>query len=149
MKIILAILFLTIEFSYSQTCIIVAKRHDSLFVGADTREGYKFYEYGSNKLLIDRLDTVCKIHKFQNIYFSLAGADPENLYAQMAQSCKNKNTLAEIADDFRKKGKSMRIKYLQGWKDTNYVEYKNRFNEFRELQAVFMVLKMVWQKYLE
>jgi len=66
--------------SFSQTCTLILRTDSAIFVGSDTRRT----TWGVNG--VSKYDTVCKIKKLGDVYFSISGLNIERAY-QIASRC--------------------------------------------------------------
>lgn len=99
-----AIIFLSYTKSFSQTCIIVALRNDTITIGADGRLGTSAMAYYKNGEKRDTImySTICKIRSKDNVFYTGAGTGGDIIFKYGKESIINHNGKIEIKYPFQK-----------------------------------------------
>ena len=121
--------------SSSQTTIIVVRTSYCIYVGADTRKGTTVYDQKTNQRISTQNDTACKIFRNRNIYYSVAGANPEIVYGQIRKSIDSKRTFEASLKDIIKNVKLQRQAYLSDLQRSNKAIFESRYKELQSLEV--------------
>lgn len=135
MKNILLFLFLLPAISYSQTTIIIVRTSYGIFVGSDTKRGTTLYDPISRNVISQKSDTVCKIHKFNNIYYAIAGAMPELIADEIDKGIGQKKSFDSTLNIVIEKVSSVRTSFLKELQKNDKSIFESRFEELRSLEV--------------
>ncbi|MDP4263261.1 MAG: hypothetical protein Q8941_12105 [Bacteroidota bacterium] len=118
------------------TCIIIGRIKGGICVGADTR---RVFHLTTNGHFIDVLkyDTVCKIRKYGNLYFSASGFDVDPSYS-IAETCiTNGKSIVQAAETFALAEKEARRKYLENIRVKSPLDFEHYYKELESFRAAF------------
>src|SRR5258705_12075504 len=97
--------FFIYGYGNSQTCIIVVKTKDKIYVGADSRVTRYNTKLHNNKISTDTIiEKVCKIYHCGKTFFSFGGWVNEDVEACLKNVCLKDTTLSGKAMIFVKDG---------------------------------------------
>jgi len=121
--------------SHSQTTIIVVRTSYGIFVGSDTKRGTTLYDTVTNTVISQNSDTTCKIHKYEDVHYAIAGAKPELIIGEIEKSIAPKKSFENTLSDVIKNVLSQRISYLKDLQKNHKSIFENRFEELRSLEV--------------
>jgi hypothetical protein len=123
---------------FAQTCVLFLRTPDKIYVATDTRKAItNVIKKPNDHGIVKSHDTICKIYKIGNIYFSMAGYDPEEIIKYAAESCKKNSTILSTSLYFRNNFKKIAEAYVNKIRLLNYDFYLKNFYEFEYLQVLF------------
>lgn len=114
--------------SFGQTCIIVVRTRDSLFVGADTKR----VNLDSNKS-----DTICKILKSGNCYYTFTGYSFEDTLIDMNKYFDNTKCINNVTSEFLYNRYEKLINKLNLLYETKKSFYLKNYHKFKWSEAIF------------
>jgi len=108
-------------------------------IGADTRSAKtdKKVRPTGETYFTQRIDTVCKIFKVGNIYFSITGYDFEDVLRYASLSCEKGLTIEETAKYYQQHFKDSVKAYLTNLRSKGNEIYTRYFKELERLNVLF------------
>lgn len=95
LRIIYAIILITVSHCYSQTCVIARKTKKAIYVGADSRTTVYLYAPSTGELTFDTGST-CKIFTHGKFNFATLGANLQMSIDEAISACDNSNSFKEV-----------------------------------------------------
>jgi len=122
LSVILIIKFLP---SQAQTCIVLVKRYNDIFIAADSRQTIVSSKVVNGKIIQKTIQSItCKIKNFKNIYFAISGEGQDTIYQLAEKSCRLSKNIYESSKKFKS--------YLMPFLKDNLIEMKQKNKPFFE-----------------